>query len=108
MRARCSAPTPSVPATASTQDAHHRADRPGIVGVGQITPVPVLRPDPRVKWTNRTPRHLPGVRKMVTLLIALGFFILIAILGPLLGADSRVPGGWTPIEPGGKLWPGPR
>ena len=50
----------------------------------------------------------PGVRKMVTVLIALGFFILIAILGPLLGADSRVPGGWTPIEPGGKLWPGPR
>ena len=45
---------------------------------------------------------------MVTVLIALGFFILIAILGPLLGADSRVPGGWAPIEPGGKLWPGPR
>jgi hypothetical protein len=45
---------------------------------------------------------------MVTLLIALGFFVVIAILGPLLGADSRVPGGWTPIEPGGKLWPGPR
>ena len=45
---------------------------------------------------------------MVALLIALGFFIFIAILGPLLGADSRVSGGWTPIEPSGKLWPGPR
>ena len=43
---------------------------------------------------------------MVTLLIALGFFILIAILGPLVGADSRVSGGWTKIEPGSKLWPG--
>ena len=51
---------------------------------------------------------LAGGAGMVTLLIALGFFIVIAILGPLLGADSRVPGGWTPIEPGGKLWPGPR
>ena len=45
---------------------------------------------------------------MITLLIVLGFFILIAILDPLVGADSRVPGGWTPIEPGGKLWPGHR
>jgi hypothetical protein len=45
---------------------------------------------------------------MVTLLIVLGFFVLLAILGPMFGADSRVPGGWTPIEPGGKLWPGPR
>jgi hypothetical protein len=45
---------------------------------------------------------------MVTLLIALGFFVLLAVLGPLVGADSRVSGGWTPIEPGGKLWPGPR
>ena len=42
------------------------------------------------------------------LLIALGFFVLLAVLGPLVGADSRVSGGWTPIEPGGKLWPGPR
>ena len=45
---------------------------------------------------------------MVTLVIALGFFVLLAVLGPLVGADSRVPGGWTPIEPGGQLWPGPR
>ena len=37
---------------------------------------------------------------MVTLLIALGFFVLLAVLGPLVGADSRVSGGWTPIEPG--------
>jgi hypothetical protein len=58
---------------------------------------------------TRTPRcESKGVQGMATLLIALGFFILIAILGPLVGADSRVPGGWTSIEPGGKLWPGPR
>ena len=49
-----------------------------------------------------------GGAGMVTLLIALGFFVLLAVLGPLVGADSRVPGGWTPIEPGGQLWPGPR
>jgi hypothetical protein len=69
--------------------------------------VSIALPDLRVKWTNGTPL-LAGGAGMVTLLIALGFFIVIAILGPLLGADSRVPGGWTPIEPGGKLWPGPR
>jgi hypothetical protein len=34
-------------------------------------------------------------------------FIVIAILGPLLGADIRFPGG-DPTEPGGKIWPGPR
>jgi len=66
-------------------------------------------PERSVNWQTR---HLDltrrGCREMVTLLIALGFFILIAVLGPLVGADSRVPGGWTPIEPGGKLWPGPR
>jgi len=45
---------------------------------------------------------------MEVLLIALAFFVLLAILGPLVGADSRVPGGWSPIEPGGKLWSGPR
>ena len=45
---------------------------------------------------------------MVVLLIALAFFVLLAILGPLFGADSRVPGGWSPTEPGGKLWQGPR
>jgi len=48
------------------------------------------------------------VLEMATLLIALGFFVLLAVLGPLVGADSRVSGGWTPIESGGKLWPGPR
>ncbi len=36
-----------------------------------------------------------------------GLFIVIAILGPLLGADIRFPGG-DPTEPGGKIWPGPR
>jgi hypothetical protein len=45
---------------------------------------------------------------MVVLLITLGFFVLLAVLGPLVGADSRVSGGWSPIEPGGKLWQNPR
>jgi hypothetical protein len=45
---------------------------------------------------------------MVVLLVALAFFVTLGILGPLVGADSRVSGGWSPIEPGGKLWPGPR
>jgi hypothetical protein len=45
---------------------------------------------------------------VVTFLVVLGFLVLIAILGPLVGADSRVSGGWSPIEPGGKLWSGPR
>ena len=45
---------------------------------------------------------------MVTPLNALGFFTLIAIFGALVGADSRVFGGWAPIEPSGKLSPGPR
>ena len=45
---------------------------------------------------------------MVVLLVALAFFTLLAILGPLVGADSQVSGGWSPIEPGGKLWQNPR
>ena len=32
-------------------------------------------------------------------------FIVLAILGPWLGADSRAPGGWTPTDPDDKLWP---
>lgn len=39
------------------------------------------------------------------LLVVLALFALLAILGPWVGADSRVPGGWTPTEPGGKIWP---
>ena len=42
------------------------------------------------------------------MLVVLGLFVVLAILGPLIGADSRVPGGWTPTEPGGKIWPDPR
>ncbi len=45
---------------------------------------------------------------MTVLLIALAFFITLAILGPLVGADSRVSGGWSPIPSGGKLWSGPQ
>jgi hypothetical protein len=41
------------------------------------------------------------------LLVVAALFTLLAILGPLIGADSRVPGGWTPTEPGGKIWPDP-
>jgi hypothetical protein len=39
------------------------------------------------------------------LLVVLAFFIVLAILGPWLGADSRVPGGWAPTDPDDKLWP---
>ena len=39
------------------------------------------------------------------LLLALAFFTLLAILGPWIGVDSRVPGGWTPTDPRGKIWP---
>ena len=42
------------------------------------------------------------------LLVVAALFTLLAILGPLIGADSRVPGGWTPTEPGGKIWPDPQ
>ena len=41
------------------------------------------------------------------LLVVITLFTLLAILGPLIGADSRVPGGWIPTEPGGKIWPDP-
>ena len=42
------------------------------------------------------------------MLVVLGLFVVLAILGPVIGADSRVPGGWTPTEPGGKIWPDPQ
>jgi hypothetical protein len=42
------------------------------------------------------------------MLVVLGLFVVLAILGPVIGADSRVPGGWTPTEPGDKIWPDPQ
>jgi len=39
------------------------------------------------------------------MLVVLAPFVVLAILGPVPAADSRVPGGWTPTEPGGKIWP---
>ena len=42
------------------------------------------------------------------MLVVLGLFVVLAVLGPVIGADSRVPGGWTPpTEPAGKIWPDP-
>ena len=38
------------------------------------------------------------------IVVVLALFITLAILGPWLGADSRVTGGWTPTDPA-KLWP---
>ncbi len=39
------------------------------------------------------------------LLVVAALCTLLAILGPWIGADSRVSGGWTPTEPGEKIWP---
>jgi len=39
------------------------------------------------------------------LLLMAALFTLLAVLAPRFGADSRVSGGWTPTEPGGKIWP---
>ena len=39
------------------------------------------------------------------LLVVLALFIALAVLGPWLGVDSRVPGGWTPTDPDDKIWP---
>ena len=39
------------------------------------------------------------------LLIVLAFFTLLAVLGPWVGADSRVPGGWAATDPEAKIWP---
>ena len=41
----------------------------------------------------------------MALFVVLALFTVLAILGLWLGADSRVPGGWTPTDPEGKLWP---
>ena len=37
------------------------------------------------------------------LLVVAALFTLLGVLGTWIGADSRVPGGWTPTEPGGKI-----
>ena len=39
------------------------------------------------------------------LFVALAFFTLHAILGPWVGVDSIVPGGWTPTDPRSNIWP---
>jgi len=41
----------------------------------------------------------------MALFVVLALFTVLAILGLWLGADSRVPGGWTPTDPEDKLWP---
>ena len=41
------------------------------------------------------------------LLVVAALFTLLGILGRWIGVDSRAPGGWTPTEPGGKIWPDP-
>jgi len=59
----------------------------------RIKAASIATPARPIKWTNKTFRFAStGCRNGLTA-IALGFFILIAILGPLVGADSRVPGG---------------
>ena len=35
--------------------------------------------------------------------VVLGLFAVLAILDPVIGAASRVPGRETPTEPGGKI-----
>ena len=39
------------------------------------------------------------------LLVVRALFALLAVRGPWVGADSRVPGGWTATDPGDKIWP---
>ena len=42
------------------------------------------------------------------MLVVLGLLVVLAILGPVIGADSRVTRGRAPTEPGGKIWPDPQ
>ena len=42
------------------------------------------------------------------MLVVLGLFVVLPILGPVIGADSRVTRGWAPTEPCGKIWPDPQ
>ena len=39
------------------------------------------------------------------LLVVLALFMMLAVLGPWGGVDSRVPGGWTATDPDAKIWP---
>jgi len=39
------------------------------------------------------------------LLVVLALFMMLAVLGPRVGVDSRVPGGWTATDPDAKIWP---
>jgi len=41
---------------------------------------------------------------MTTALIVLAVFLLLAVAGPLFGADSRRPRGWAEREPESPLW----
>lgn len=46
---------------------------------------------------------------MSALVVFLIIFLLLAILGPVIGADTRQSGGWAPSEPDAHLWsPGGR
>ena len=40
---------------------------------------------------------------MTALLIVLLLLVVLAVAGPLVGADTRA-SGWTPSEPGEPLW----
>lgn len=53
----------------------------------------------------RHPDPRDGDEKMQALVV-LAIFVVLAILGPLIGTDSRVPGGWT-NPTGDKIWPDP-
>ena len=40
----------------------------------------------------------------MTALVIVTLLLILAIAGPLFGADSRSSGAWTPSEPGQPLW----
>jgi len=60
---------------------------------------------------NRTSTFFPGRSRVpggdteMGLLVVRTLFVALAVLGPWVGADSRVRGGWTPTEPGQTIWP---
>ena len=39
------------------------------------------------------------------LLVVLALLMMLAVLGPWVGVDSRVPGGWTATDSDAKIWP---
>ncbi len=41
---------------------------------------------------------------MTTALIVLALFVLLAVIGPRFGADTRRPNGWSEGEPDSPLW----